>query len=288
MQVIRETIRFNDTVSGNSINLNFTLSSDDNLMEYQEEIDNLTQFTTLDLVNPPIDGEKRRFKFYDGTTPTINLKFLFYSTTLSTYVDTFFAAGFTPEEIIGSKANILNSFFILDFYDTFDVFSQTKIFTTYFTKVLQPPMVLYGLNMVYKPNYSIGANYDNQLYYWHVPLSYVNTFTGTTAIGYTKISFLNAKTGKLTLFYNLDNESGDISNTPEKMFFKTKLNLVNSTWNFITTSYPTITAKELRPIENPAVTNRANDTVATVNDIQQNPPTGSTFSYSTGTGTYIT
>ena len=40
---------------------------------YKEEIDNLTQNTTTDLINPVIDAEERRFKNISGMT--IQFKF---------------------------------------------------------------------------------------------------------------------------------------------------------------------------------------------------------------------
>jgi hypothetical protein len=288
MSIIREKIRFNNSLvvltggttgfTGTTMNLRISLSSNNNLVEYQEEIDRLTQFTTLDVINPVIDGEERRYKMNPNPNANITLNFQFYSTILSAYQTTFFAAGFTVDEILESSLNILNSFFILDFYDTFDINSQTKIFTTYFTKVLQPPLVLFGLNMVYVPQYTIGASNNNQFYRWYVPLSYINAQTGSTVTGYVKLSFFNAKTGNVTPFYNATNVS---LTTPEYMFFKTQLDLINMTWKFISSTYPTITAKEI--INNSLFTDKVNNTVENKDDLLQNPPSGTTYDYKTNT-----
>ncbi|MFA5207218.1 MAG: hypothetical protein WC428_00810 [Candidatus Paceibacterota bacterium] len=270
MSIIREKIKFNS--SGSSLNI--SLGSNSNFIEYQQDIDRLTQFTGLDLVNPVIDGEERRFKLNPTPNAVITLKFQFYASFMSAY-DTsgygFIAAGFTYDEIHLFSANLLNSFFILDFYDTFDINNQTKIFTTYLTKLTIPPTS-------YLPEYTIGASTNNQLYRWYVPLSY---FTGSTMIGYVKFSFFNAKTGKVTLFFNEDNDIAGIQETPMKIFFKTQLDITNMTWKFITTSYPIIKAKEV--INNTLYINKVNNTIVNKDNLQQNPPSGTTYDYKTNT-----
>ena len=278
MSIIREKIRFNNSLigltggttgfTGTTMNLRISLSSTNNLIEYQEEIDRLTQFTTLDLVNPVTDGEERRFKLNPNPNANITLVFQFYS---GSYSKSFLAAGFTANEIANTSENLLNSFFILDFYDTFDINSQTKIFTTYLTKILVP------VGGIYYSQYTIGAANNNQFYRWYVPLSYIEAQTGSTVIGYVKLSFFNAKTGNVTTFYNADNVS---LTTPEYMFFKTQLDLTGMTWKFMTTSYPTISANQI--VNNPLFTDKVNNTVANKDDLQQNPPSGNTFNYQTG------
>jgi hypothetical protein len=276
MSIIREKIRFNNSLvkltggttgttgfTGTTMNLRISLSSTDNLIEYQQEIDRLTQFTTLDLVNPVIDGEEKRFKLNPNPSANITLIFQFYNVTATTYQTLFTAAGFTSNEINNNNLNVLNSFFILDYYNTFDINSQTKIFTTYLTK----------LNKV--PSYTIGATNNNQFYRWYVPISY---FSGTTMTGYVKFSFFNAKTGKVTTFFNNDNAS---LTTPEYLFFKAQLDRSNMTWKFLTTSYPTITAKEV--INNTLFVDKVNNTVANMDNLQQNPPSGNTYVYKTNT-----
>jgi len=272
MSIIREKIRFNNSLvglsggttgfTGTTMNLRISLGLSDNLIEYQQEIDRLTQFTTLDLVNPVIDGEERRFKMNPNPSANITLIFQFYSIV---YSSSFLFAGFTPDEITNNSYNLLNSFFILDFYDTFDINSQTKIFSTYLTKILLPTG---------GTQYSIGVSSNNQLYRWYVPLSY---FTGSTMTGYVKFSFYNAKTGKITTFFNADNYDPGKS---EYMFFKTQLDRNNMTWKFLTASYPKITARELiNNTNNTSFTDKVNNTVDNKDNLQQNPPSGTTYDY---------
>ena len=282
MQIIREQVRFNSLISGGTTNLKFSLGATENFIGYQEEIDNLTQVVSLDLVNPVNDVEVRRFRFFDGVNLAPVIKFSFYSILIiglsnfsQYFVPPTFVIGsnmFTPLEVSGNSDNFLDSFFILDFFDSFDINNQTKIFTTYLTKKGTVP------------TYTIGS--VNQLYYWYVPLSFINAQTGSTATGYVKLSFYNAKTGKLVLFYNEDNNVPIIRDTPQRMFFKAELNLNNKTWKFITPSYPTIKAKEF--ISSVSFVDKANGTVNTIDDLQQNPPSGNTFTYTTGAATYLT
>jgi len=276
MSIIKQKIRFNSsligttgttgtTLTGNSINLMISLGSAINFIEYGEDIDNLTQIKTLDLVNPVIDGEERRFKLNPLPNDTITLQFQFYSVPLAVYLSSFLATGFTSDEISGTT-NFNNSFFILDFYDTFDINSQTKIFTTYLTKKGTVPI------------YTIGAAVNNQLYRWYVPLSYINAQTGSTIIGYVKFSFYNSKTGMITPFMNADNIG---ITTPERVFFKSQLDLINKTWEILTASYPNIIIKEL--VTNTLYNDKLNNTVTNMNNLQQNPPSGNTYDYKTNT-----
>lgn len=254
--MIKEKIKYN----GNDMNLKISLSSEDNFIDYQQEIDNLTQFTSIDLVNPVSDGEIRRFKVKPNTNTLIStINFWFYYSTLGNYSRDYTNVGFTNDEISYNKNNFLKSFFILDYYDTYDINSQTKIFTTYITKKSS------------SPTFPLSAN--TQQYYQNIPLSYINSQTGTTTTGYTKFSFYNAKNGIVTLFYNNDNVG---MTTQEKYYFKTELDLSNQTWKIMTQSYLAITATEI--INNQYI-NRVNATYIKFDDLKQTYPSGNTYNY---------
>jgi hypothetical protein len=259
MSIIKNTVKFNNL----DINLKFTLGTDDNFLGYQQEIDNLTTATKEELINPVVDAEVRRFKYMFRNSP-MNIKFYFGTSHNMSFVQ----AGFTVDEILTNDKKLLNSFFILDFYDTFDNNTQTKIFSTYLTKVLS------GVNNT--ANYRIYSDTVNQLYNWYVPLSYINAQTGTTVIGYTKFSFFNAKTGVIALFYNNSNAA---LLTPEKMYFKTELNLSDMTWSFLNTS----NAEAYQVSTTSAYVTKVNNTVDNFENKKQVFPTGSTFDYVTGT-----
>ena len=264
MSIIKETIKFNNL----DVNIKFPLGGGMGFTGMQQEVDNLTLATENDLINPAIDTEVRKFKYQPIIQPA-NLLFMFHA--ISGYADSFINAGFTQAEIDSTNINLLNSFFILDFYDKFDTYTQTKIFTIYLTKVL-------GSNNN-SSSYNISAGVINQLYYMYVPEWYIDTMklSGSTATGYTKFSFYNAKTGNVQLFYNYDNIG---LTTPEKMYFKTILDLNAMTWRFTTTSFPIIYAYEL--YNSYAYAQRVNNTVANFDNLKQNYPTGNTFQTSNG------
>jgi len=263
MSLIKEKIKY----SSADMNLKITLGSDDGFTGYQQDIDRLTQFTTAELVNPASDVEVRRFKHF--ATTTTSMAFQFYNG--STYASLFTHAGFTSEEIQTQNRSMLNSFFILDFYDSYEVYNQTKIFTVYLTKIGKTPI------------YSLDATANNQFYRWFVPLSYINQYTGATTTGYVKLSFYNAKTGKLVLFANFDNYG---LFTPQRLYFQTELDFLNKTWKITTPSYPAMKAKELPATLNALYTEKANDTVDNFENLSQNYPSGNTFNYIDGT--YLT
>lgn len=269
MQIIKERIKFNNQ----DINLKISLSGGNKISGYQQEIDNITEETKDDLINPVIDNEVRRFS-YKSSIGRTDLQFFFTANNTS-YFNTFTTngAGFTTTEISDYDDKLLNSFFILDFYDNFSSYTQTKIFTNYLTKVLDGKKS--GSTPI--PNYRIYSDTVNQLYNWYIPKSYLDNYTGSTVIGYTKFSFYNAKTGVMSLFYNKDNE---LLTTPEKMYFKTTLDLSNMTWRFTLDNEPNALAYEVP--RNYDYVNRVNNTLENFDNQKQNYPDGNVFNAETG------
>jgi hypothetical protein len=261
MSLVKENIRY----IGTSMNLNFNLSSDDNFLGYQQEIDNLTQNTSGDLINPPIDVEERRLKYVENANSLTKLNF-YFTLNGTIYENSFLNATFTKNEIDTKAANILNSFFIFDLYNTYNVNNQTKILTTYITKISNTP------------TYKIDSS--NQIYCLYLPVSYINTNIAsgkTTITGYTKISFYNAKSGLVTLFYN-NAYSG--STTATKMFFPTVLNLSDLTWNLTTPTFPNVIARQLW--NSAAYIEKVNNTYSNTTNETPNYPSNYVFDYKTG------
>jgi hypothetical protein len=265
MSVRKEVVKFN----GLDMNIKLSLGSNLNQVGKQQAIDSLTQSIGESLINPIVDGEVRRFR-YLAEEGVMNLNFFFYSS--GQHFNTFTAAGFTDTETSNLNLKVLNSFYILDFYDSYDTYTQTKIFTTYLTKILDG--IIEG-----KPKYAIQSSYDlNQFYYWNIPQSFINQQTGSTVIAYVKFSFFNAKTGKIVVFYNKDNDDNIvIRKTPEKMYFKVRLDLINRTWEILTQSFNldyNVNAYELPPS---TYVDRVNSTIDKFDDKQQKYPSGNTF-----------
>ncbi len=256
MSITNETIKFNNK----DMNIKFTLKADVDFIDYQQEIDNLTQFTGIDLINPVVDAEVYRFVY----SPSVELTFDFTNT--GSVDNGFIDAGFTQNEIDTRDISILNSFFILDFYDTFDVNTQSKIFTTYLTKL--------GTS----PTYTLSNTTINQLYGLYVPSSYFVGKTTPIVSGYAKFSFYNAKSGNggIALFQNQD----IVGTTPEKMFFKIELDSINRTWKFITTTPNKLKAKQLP--SNSAYSDKINDTYDKFENKKQLYPNGNMFNVADG------
>lgn len=268
MSLIKQTIKFNNL----DANLTISLGSSNGLIGQQQVLDNLVNETKEILINPVVDTETRRFVYRTDLGNT-NLLFYFGASQLNTFENT----NFTSSEMKINNPQILNSFFTLDFYDSFDNNTQTKIFSSYLTKI-------FGINDTnpsnqYKPFYRLYNDIQNQFYSWNVPQSFIDSQTGSTAIGYVRFSFYNAKTGKFKIFYNNDNES---LTTNEKLYFKAILYLESNTFAFILPNPPNVKAYEL---VNSAYVNRINNGVSNFNDKKQAYPSGNTFQY--GDGTYI-
>lgn len=254
MPIIREQV----LLTGKNISgITITLSSNDGFIGYQQEIDNLTQATMVDLVNPAVDVEKRKYKMFNHTIFSFKWN----------NVATFTAAGFTQNEINSKTSNVINSFFILDYYDSYDPNTQRKIFTTYLTKIGTVPV------------YSLYPNANNQFYYWYVPQSYVDIQTGTTITGYVKLSFYNAKSGTTTTFYNAVNDTALLGSTPQKLYFTAKLDLINRTWQFLNLVSDTVDARNL--VLSTAYNTRVDNTFGKYDNRKQLYPSGSTYNYKT-------
>lgn len=276
MSIIRETLNLNNS----DLNLKINLGVGNRILGYQQEIDYLTEETKIDLINSVIDNEVRRFN-YDSTNQAFNLMF-YFSASGSSYYNSFMTLGgrFNASELNDENTKIQNSFFILEFYDTYDNNTQTKIFTNYLTQILNGEED----SNIPIPKYRIYNDTVNQFYNWYIPQSYIDEQTGSTTVtGYIKFSFYNAKYGDITVFYNKDNDG---LSTPEKMYFKIKLDLVNMTWKFDFSgiNYPPNAVAYQIPFTS-AYSQRINDGVESFDNEQQVYPTGNTFQ--TTDGTYI-
>jgi len=278
MPIIKEVIKSN----GLDTTIKFSLGANNRISGYQQEIDNLTEETKEDLVNPIIDNEVRRFQ-YDSALAGSSYLWFFFSANGVTAYNTFLpnAAGFSVDEINSRDDKILNSFFIMDFFDTYDTNTQSKIFTIYNTQVLDGETYL----TMPTPKYRLFEDTRNQFYNWYVPKSFIDIQTGSTITGYVRFSFYNAKTGVLALFYNQDN--GGLT-TPEKMYFKAQLDLDKMTWILIydgtnpSPSFPPDAKAFQIPFTHP-YSQRVNDAMDNFDNQQQDYPSGDAFDTEDGT-----
>jgi len=269
MSIIKEKIKYD----GNDMKIQISLDSNNNFTGFQEEINEFTKLQTDSSINEANDGEVKKFKLKTSAqTKTMNFRFYLSGDTWNPWFTT---AGFTEDDINLKRQNFLNSFFILDFFDTYNPLTQTKIFSSYLTK-------LFLNNKDDIVNYSIfNLLPTTQLFNLYIPLNNI-TFDNNIFYGYTRFSFYNAKTGKISVFFNQDNQN---LNTAERMYFKTKLNLDDKTWDFITPTMQNdepfeIIAKELH--NSTEYIERYNDTFNNFDNLQQNYPIGNVFNYETG------
>jgi len=263
---IKETIKLN----GTDAFINIPLSIGNNFMEYQQEIDNATEEAKEESINEVIDYEVRRFIYNVPSETEVG----FYFGTGHKLEFGPDGAGFTASEISSNSNKLLNSFFILDFYDSFDNQTQTKIFTTYLTQILDGETDA-GEPI---PKYIINSETINQLYCWYVPKDYLDPYlySGyTIVVGYVKFSFYNAKTGKIKLFYN---KANDGLSTPEKMYFEAYLYPQTNGWRFSTDSLEVYEVSALS-----AYAQRVNNRVENFDSLQQLYPNGNVFDKEDGT-----
>jgi hypothetical protein len=268
MSIIKQRIKFNEQ----DLFIKFPLNIYDSFVGYQQEIDSLTQVTGIDLINPVIDGEIYRF-IYNKSISDTTIQFYFLQNDLLQL--NFFTNLVSNINNTTYNDMTLNSFFILDFYDTYDINKQRKIFTTYLTKILEGEKS----GIVPLPKYIISPTKKNQLYYWNVPLSYINSITGSSIVNcYVKFSFYSAAEGKVLLYYNYDNR---MLKTPEKLFVKAELNLSNRMWRFLTPTY-TIKLYQLNETTDNMFEEKVNNAIEKFDLKKQIFPPNNVFDYQTG------
>ena len=252
-------IKYITTPTDSYVNFKINLDNKRDLLGLQQEIDSLTQVVSNVMINDVNDLEVEKYIYSPELSDTY-FKFLFTQDG-SSYDYKFTNAGFTIDEVNKNAKNFLGSFFIVDFYDTYDTDSQTKIFSAYLTLLGQ------------EGKYLINSSAKSQLNYWYVPKSYITSLSGNSSTIYFKFSFFNAKTGQIVLFYNLENENSTLG---DKLYFTGNLNLTNKYWN-LTTTESLITAKQLWSSND--YIKRVNDTTTKFNNYKQSYPKGGTFDY---------
>lgn len=274
-------------MTNDDINIRISLTGSNNFTGYQQEIDKLTNFNALDITNPVEDEEVRRFGHIDNNVTQI--RFAFHVPASNTFVSTLTESGFQMGDIEISNSAIQNSFYIVDFYDSFDRYSQNKLFSNYSTKILGAGRRISDMNRsVYR------INTTSQFYYTNVPVWFIeaagsdeilNPYGGSSdiVIIYARFLFYNAKTGTVFAFYNADN---NLLTTDERYYVRTELNLSNFTWRFISPSVTSEDILQLREIERPRnvkFNEKVNKTVDKFKQETINPPTGNVFNDETGT-----
>lgn len=226
----------------------------------QEAINTLMNDVSDGLINDVTDVDTRRFQYEASVSPQ-HIAFMFGNSTHYSYTD----AGFTNGEIEYGLSNFANSFFILDFYDSYNENTQTKIMRTYLTQKKA------------SATFDLGNDLVNQATTLYIPQWFINQ-SSTYEYIYFKIKFYNAKTGKVQLFYNQKYAS---DNTTRRIYFRVGVNLVDRVWRLIDIyTAQSIVAKEITT--STAYTDKINNAITNKPNLQQVYPTGTTFNYETG------
>lgn len=263
MQIRREKIR----QSENDINLKIGLSRNNDFLGYQQQIDRLLRGTGEELINPENDLEIRRFA-YENNSDRIRLRFYLSP---GNYQHSFITGNiFTETEYSRKVSNVLNSFFILELYDDFNLNTQNRLQLSYLTKI--------SYNNYGNTNNSEYVISDTQFNRINLPINFLEQQEDDTIIGYVRFSFFNAKNGKLKLFENVSNLS---KTTPEKFHFPVTINLNTNTWVFNGTS--PIIGREYTGSQE--YLDKLNETLQKFDNQLETYPTGNTFNF--GTGKYI-
>jgi len=262
MSIIVEKIKKNNQ----DVFLNINLKNNNDYFGYQEEINNITEETKKSLINPVIDNEIVRFRYYNQNIPIFKLYFNFIANSgnpINSFLNN--GARFTSDEINSKNNVILNSFFIIDLYDDFNYYTQSKIFTTYNTKIIN--------NTNTTPIYDIGNDIRNQFCDVYIPKYYIDKQTGDTINMYIKYSFYNAKYGDICIFYD------EIFDNQEKLYFNIVLDLNNNKWKFNNNKLNG-TANQL-PF-NYKFSEKTNDGITNFNNKKQIYPIGNSFNRNSG------
>ena len=277
MQIIRKKILINS-------NLVTKIQINSDLTQYGDDQGNnvLSDLKASEVVNPIIDSELIRYKYEDTKTETDvaimhQLSFSFNQKDIYTFPPAF-SNMFTNMEISGNTKNFQNSFFILEFFDSSDVYNQKKLSTTYLTKKSSSGLAIYVLNNYdsYVPTMPI--NQANSIF---IPEYFVNSVSGNTVNCYCRMMFYNAKSGQtITFFNNMNINAIDSS----KLFFDVEINKSNKTWKFINQKYlagttPLVAIVGIEPNKDNLYNKRVNDGVENIENNVENYPTGNTFNY---------
>ncbi|MFW6246634.1 MAG: hypothetical protein ACOC22_00460 [bacterium] len=271
--LIKKRIKLNN----GDINIRIPLSNSNDFTGYQQEIDKLTEFNVLDLVNPVNDDEVRRFKYINNGE--IEIRVSFHDSETNTYENSLNQLGFTGN-INSTNLAVRNSFYILDFYDTFTSLSRNRLFTNNNSKILTPDKRDINNDRLVPSQSIYRINDSSEFYYLNVPIGYIDSMKNDenvdTVIGYSRLLMYNANTGGIISFYNADNNS---LTTDERYFIKTELNFNDFTWRFITRSINNnyVNFREINKTKNQKFIEKLNKTVSNLQQQRIEKPTGTIF-----------
>ena len=211
---IKQKIKFN---VGEDINLKLGLSKNVNtsLGRQESDYENLIKQESENAINPIVDNDVVRFR-YGNSNHSIRIQPI---------------GDFNVRDIINKIPPVMNSFYVIDFYDEPNIFKKNKITTNY----------LQGAGVVGAGNSLDGLYFFNKqrdLNYIKIPLWYLNNVDNNVFSLWFTINFYSAKTGVLTPYINQYYVDGSFfvgdwsltNETIERMLFKVNVNKNNRSW----------------------------------------------------------
>lgn len=268
--------------NGNDINLKFTLSDSLNIFGYDTIVNKNILEESINSINPFIDNEVVVFKPSQNMLDSVYVNIFTYDESISTYVNTITPFGFNLDDYVLNSEKYLNSFFIFEYYNNYDVYDKIKITTQYTQKIT---LGLFGSIPITRGV----INLNSFLSEWYFPKSYINNISGDTIIGYVKLSAYNGNNGSIKQYvsddyYDSITKSFSIS-SPIRIFKRMEINIPNKTWEFIDYNENNdVIFYEM--LNNPLYNIKINNTINKVNNERQTPPKDGK-KYFTNDGDYV-
>lgn len=276
--LIRKKIKYNDE----NMFIDFPISISDGFTGYQQEIKSFRDEKTQESINETRDGEIKRFS---SSFDLYFLNFLFFNNNSNDYLNEYNTIGISYEDSFNQSDNYLNSFYIFDFFDTYKSQEQTKIYTSYLTKLNYNNFLTYfdtdedDINRNYNVS-SYWVTEYSQVRYFDIPQWYVNEQNDVFDM-YLRIGFYNADNGKVIIFRN--GSYSENTSSPQKLYFKVRFNKNDMKYVFLNTidkHIDFINSYEFRL--SPGYLNQINNSFENSDNFKQNYPSGKVFNFEDG------
>jgi len=273
----REKVKF---IAGQDINLKVGISKNINSSLGRQESDyyNLIKQESDNIINPAVDNEIVRFRYSNSDTRFI---IYYYDQVEEEYNESYNNTGFTDNEINLYSPVLRNSFYILDFYDSFSVGNKEKIFTQYYSKF----QVVVGVGDKTGSSINEGVNIAStpQLSNLYVPLWYMDSILENTFELYFTLTFYNAKTGKVIPFFNndyYDSITNEFTNTTgERISFRCVFNKATKMWYITSPTETEVKALQYTETQSSLYNDKVNSSVEITNMRKLQTPEPKNFKY---------
>jgi len=271
-------IKLNQLVGANDNYIKVSLKNDGfDFVDYSEDNTDLLTSSKEENVNPFDDGEKKMFRPIEGDY-TFTFNFL-DNNYWNRYTFTKFDL---TEDILNLSESFINSFYVVQVYDTFNSKNQILLSTGYYN-------VFNFAKIANQTNNNISThiiNSSSEALQIYLPLDYINSFTGNTFDIYIRYFFYNAKSGAFIPFYNKGATNLPSPTTPTILVnnetdIYLKVNVNKSTRKY------DLSAMSLyfNQFNNPEYNNLINSTVESIPLEKPTYPSGTSF---TSNGNYET